>query len=316
MLGMIVRRLVALVPVLLLVSFGVFMLSTLVPGDAAVTLAGGDSATIERIEEVRAQLGLDDPLLTQYVRWLGDAVRLDFGTSLYGGSLSVWDEISARIPVTFGLALLALLIGVVVGVPVGIAAAMRPGGILDRLCLVTTSIGIAVPNFFVAMLLITVFAVNLGWLPALGFTRFTDDPLEWLRTMILPATSLALFPAAALARQVRAALIDVLQSNYVRTAWASGGSPVRVVGKHALKNAGIPAVTVLGLQLTALIGGAVIIEQLFSIPGLGSYMLRALSQSDLPVIQGVTITFVVMHVLLNLLVDISYGFLNPKVRVS
>jgi peptide/nickel transport system permease protein len=313
---MIVRRVLLLVPVLLLVSFGVFMLSALVPGDAAVTLAGGDSATLERIEEVRTQLGLDDPLLVQYWHWLTDAVRLDFGTSLYGGSLTVWDEISARVPVTFGLALLALLIGVLIGVPVGIAAAMRPGGLLDRTCLVGTSVGIAIPNFFLAMVLITVFAVQFELLPALGFTRFTDDPVEWFRTMLLPAVSLALFPAASLARQVRAALIDVLQSNYVRTAWATGGGPVRVVGKHALKNAAIPAVTVLGLQLTALLGGAVIIEQLFSIPGLGSYMLRALSASDLPVIQGVTITFVVVHVFLNLLVDISYGFLNPKVRVS
>jgi peptide/nickel transport system permease protein len=314
--GMIVRRLLGLIPVLLVVSFGVFMLTALVPGDAAVTLAGGENATLERIEEVRAQLGLDDPLVVQYLRWLGDAVRLDFGTSLYGGSLTVWDEISSRLPITFGLAFLALLIGVLIGLPVGIVSAMRPGGVTDRLCLTTTSLGIAVPNFFLAMVLITIFAVRLQWLPAIGFTRFSESPTEWLRSMILPAFSLALFPAASLARQVRAALIDVLQSNYVRTAWASGAGPARVVGKHALKNAAIPAVTVLGLQLSALIGGAVIIEQLFSIPGLGSYMLRALPQSDLPVIQGVTVTFVVIHVALNLLVDISYGFLNPKVRVS
>jgi len=316
MLGMIVRRLLSLIPVLLLVSFGVFMLSTLVPGDAAVTLAGGDNATLERIEEVRTQLGLDDPLLVQYWNWLTDAVRLDFGTSLYGGSLTVWDEISSRLPVTFGLAVLALGIAVVLGVPMGILAAMRPARLFDTLALIGTSITIAVPNFFLAMLLIVVFAVELGWLPALGFTRFTESPTEWLKTMILPAVALALYPAASLTRQVRGALIDVLQSNYVRTAWAAGASPLRVVGKHALKNAAIPAVTVLGLQLTALLGGAVIIEQLFSIPGLGSYLLRALSSSDLPVIQGVTITFVVVAVVLNLIVDISYGFLNPKVRIS
>lgn len=316
MVGMIVRRLFSLVPVLLIVSFGVFMLSALVPGDPAITIAGGESATIERIDEVRDQLGLDDPLLVQYGRWLGDAAQLDFGESLFTSRSTVWDEVRNRLPVTFSVAGMALLFGILIGVPVGIAAGTKPGGLMDRTSVTGTSLGLAFPNFFLAMLLITLFAVQRQWFPALGFTRFGEDPVLWLKSVTLPALSLGLVSAASIARQLRAALIDVLGSNYVRTAWASGASTFRVLGKHALKNAAIPAVTVIGLQLSALLGGAVIIEQIFSIPGLGTYLLQALTRVDLPVIQGVTVTFVVIHVLLNLAIDISYGFLNPKVRVT
>jgi peptide/nickel transport system permease protein len=167
-----------------------------------------------------------------------------------------------------------------------------------------------------AFLLITVFAINLGWFPALGYTKFTDDPLEWLEKITLPAIALGLFAAASVARQTRAAIVDVLQSNYVRTSFAMGMGRRTTVVKYAFKNAAIPTVTVLGLQLATLIGGVVIIEQIFSIPGMGQYMLRALTLPDVPVIQGVTITFVVIYVLLNLLVDITYGYLNPRVRAA
>lgn len=313
---MIIRRLFAMIPVLLIVSFGVFMLTALVPGDAAVTIAGGESATIEEIERIRDELGLDDPLLVQYGRWLADAVRLDFGTSLFSGQVTVWEEIQSRVPVTFGIALMALFFGLLVGIPVGIAAGMKPGRTVDRVSIAGTSLGLAIPNFFLAMLLIVFFAIQRSWFPALGYSRFSDGVVDWLKTVTLPALSLGLLSGASVARQLRAALIDTLNSNYVRTAWASGHGTLRVVGKYALKNASIPAVTVIGLQLTFLLGGSVIIEQIFSIPGLGAFMLRALTRSDIPVIQGVTVTFVITYVVLNLLVDISYGYLNPKVRVT
>lgn len=316
MAGMIVRRLLATIPILLLVSFGVFMLSSLLPGDPAVTLAGGANATEERIEEVRIELGLDKALVPRYVDWLGDAARLDFGTSIYSDRSTVTEEVRSRIPVTFGLSFLALGIGLVIGIPAGILSGMKPGGVVDRTSVTGTSLGIAIPNFFLAMVLVTVFAVQLDWLPALGFTRFTESPTEWLRSLALPAIALGLFAGASVARQLRAALIDVMSSNYVRTAWAMGGSARTVVGKHALKNAAFPAVTVIGLQLGALLGGSVIIESIFSIPGLGSYLLRALVQQDVPVIQGVVVVFVLIQVGLTLLIDITYGLLNPKVRVS
>jgi len=312
---LILRRLLAVIPMLILVSFGVFMLITLVPGDAAVTIAGGDNATPERIAEVREQLGLNDPLLVQYGSWLGDAARLDFGDSLLDNR-PVVDEIKSRFPVTFSIAIAALVVGLAIGVPAGIIAGMRPGSFRDRVSVVGASTGLAVPSFWLAMILITIFAVNLRWLPAVGFTRFTDSPTEWLKSVILPAFSLGVLAAAVIARQLRASLIDVMGSSYVRTAWAKGGSATRVVGKHASKNAAIPTVTVVGILLGTLIGGGVIIEQIFSIPGLGSYLIRSVIAFDVPVVQAVTLVFAVVQITMMLLVDISYGFLNPKVRVS
>jgi peptide/nickel transport system permease protein len=316
--GMIVRRLLGLIPVLLIVSFGVFMLSALVPGDAAVFLAGGENATPEGIERVRDQLGLDDPLIVQYGSWLKDAARLDFGTSLFNSATgdTVFEEIMYRLPVTASVMAGGLLLAITIGVPLGIFAGMRPGTIVDRVCSTTTVAGIAVPNFFLALLLASLFAIQMKIFPAIGFTRLSEDPVGWLKSLALPSMAIGIAAAASMARQTRAAIIDVLGSNYVRTAWAKGGAPLRVIGKHALKNAAIPAVTVLGLQVGALLGGTVLVEQIFGIPGIGTYMLRALTQSDLPVIQGVAMMYVLSHVIVNLLVDISYGYLNPKVRVS
>jgi len=317
MLALIGRRLLSLIPILLLVSTAVFLLTELVPGDAATTLAGGADATPERIAEVRTQLGLDRPLLERYGDWLGDAVRLDFGTSLLNPTgPTISEELGTRIPVTFSIAMAGLVVSVLVGVPLGILSAIRPGGLIDRASVTATSLGLAIPSFVVGLFLITTFAIDRDWFPALGYTPFGEDPLEWLRSITLPAISIGLFAAASVARQVRAATIDALQSNYVRTALSVGTGTGKTVVKYALKNAAIPAVTVLGLQLSALLGGVVIIERIFSIPGIGTYMFRALSAPDVPVIQAVTLTFVVTHVLINLAVDISYGFLNPRVRVS
>lgn len=318
MLGLIARRVLTLIPILLIVSFGVFMLSALLPGNPAVTLAGGEAATPERVEEITQQLRLDDPLVERYGRWLGDAVRLDFGSSLFvGDRITVWQEIKTRLPVTASLAFAALTVGLLIGVPIGIVSGMKPGRTIDRIGVSGTSIGLAIPNFFVAMLLIVVLARGRDpFFPTSGFNRLSEGIGPWLKTVTLPALSLGLVSASSVARQLRAALIDVMGSNYVRTAWATGQSPLRVVGKYALKNAGIPAVTVVALQLTFLLGGTVIIEQLFGIPGLGSYLIRALTNQDVPVIQGVVLFFVISNVTINLLLDITYGFLNPKVRVT
>lgn len=320
MLGMIARRLLSLIPVLLVVTFVVFLLTELVPGDAAQSLAGGANATPEKIAEVREDLGLDRPVLERYVNWLGDAAQLDFGTSYQSynnvAAPDVAEELEERIPVSVGLALAGLFVAIVLGIPLGILAGMRPGGLVDRASVTGTSFGLAIPNFVLGFVLIQVFALSLGWFPAQGYTKFSEDPSAWLESIILPAFALGVIAAASVARQTRAALIDVLQSNYVRTAFAVGTGTRRTVVKYAFKNASIPTVTVIGLQLAALIGGVVIIEQIFVIPGLGTYMLRALSLPDVPVIQAVTITFVLIYVTLNLIVDISYGYLNPRVRTS
>ncbi len=290
------------------------MLGSLVPGDPAATLAGGLSASQEQIDEVRRQLNLDDPPLVQYGRWLSKAVRLDLGTSL-STKQSVSGQIAERLPRTAAIAFAAILVTMIIGIPIGIIAGMRPGSRRDRAVVFGASTFQSVPNYLVAALLVTWLAVKFRIFRAVGFIHFSESPIGWIKSLVLPALALGLAPAAIMARQLRAGLIDVLNSAYVRTAWAKGAGPARVVGKHALKNASIPALTVLGNQLNALIGGTVIAEFIFAIPGIGSYLFQAVTSKDLPAIQGVALTFVTMQVLLNLVIDITYGYLNPKVRI-
>lgn len=316
MLQLIGRRLLLLVPTLLLVTFGVFSLITLVPGDPAVTLAGGQNATPERIAEVREDLGLDEPFLTQYVDWLGDAVRLDFGESLTSGN-SVTGDIQNRLPVTLSIVGGALFVGILLGIPTGLVAGARQGGAVDRFLLAATSLGLSIPNFVLALLLVTFLAVQNNWFDAIGFVRPTSgDPLGWLKSLTLPAIALGVGVAARLARQIRAGVLDVLDQPYVRTAWAKGCTPTMVIGKHVFKNAAMSTVTVAGLILGAMIGGTVIIEAIFAAPGIGEYLVRAIIANDLPVIQGVAVMFVLSFALINLVVDLIYGWLNPKVRVA
>jgi len=315
MLTMLGRRLVLMVPLLLVVSFAVFCLQILIPGDAGIALAGGDNATPERIATVRDQLGLDDPFVVQYGRWLGGAVQGDLGTSLETGE-SVTALVKRRLPVTLAVAGSALLFAVIVSSIAGIVSGLRPGGWVDRIALLGSSLGIAIPGFWLAMIFISAFAVERRWFPALGYSSFSDGPVEWARHLVLPAVALGSLAAASQTRQIRGALLDVLDTNYVRTGWAKGGSPRWVVGKHALKNAAIPAVTVLGLQTSSLLGGTVIVEQIFAIPGMGTALIRAIQSQDLPVVQGFVVFFVVINTTINLLVDLTYGYLDPRVQVS
>jgi peptide/nickel transport system permease protein len=315
MLQLVLRRLVLLIPTLILVTFGTFSLLALVPGDVASYLAGGESATPARIAEVKEQLGLDDPYLVQYGRWLGDAVRLDFGESLIGGQ-DVTEQIKQRLPVTAAISIGAMLVGLLIAVPVGLWSGARQGGRVDRTLLFLTSGGMAIPNFVVALLLVNYFAVKFGWFDAVGFTRFSDNPAEWLRSLTLPAVSLGLATGARLARQLRSGVVDTLNEPYIRTAWAKGSSPVRVIGKHVLKNAAMPSVTIAGLVMGSMIGGTVIIENIFSAPGVGNYLVTAIVARDMPVIQGAMVLFVLTFVLVNLIVDIIYGWLNPKIEVA
>jgi peptide/nickel transport system permease protein len=304
-----------LIPTLIVVSFVVFLLIKLLPADPAVVAAGGDSATPEAIAEARADLRLDDPLVTQYLRWLGDAVQGDLGDS-YNRHTPVADDIADRLPVTFGLVLAATVFALLVAIPLGILGGLRPNGASDHGGRVLASLAVALPNFLVGLILIVVFAVKLGWLPPNGYVKFTESPTEWLRYITLPAIALGLGIAAAIMRQLRAALVDELDANHIRTGWAIGGAPSRVVGRHGLKNASAPAITILGLQFAGLVGGAVLVEQIFSIPGIGRYMLDAIFAADVPAIQGCVLVLAIMQILLSLGVDIAYALLNPKVRVS
>ncbi|HKS47017.1 MAG TPA: ABC transporter permease [Amycolatopsis sp.] len=315
MLGLIGRRLLIAVPLLVVMSLLVFSLVALVPGDPAVTLAGGADASPQAVAQIRAELHLDEPFLARYWTWLGAALRLDFGKSLYSQH-AVAAELAQRIPVTASLAIAVFVLVVPLALAVGVFGGLRPRGPLDRGLMFLTSFALSMPPFWVALVLIALFAINLRWLPPFGYTSFTEDPLAWLQTIIMPAVALALAALSILARQVRAGLTDTMQSAFIRTAWAKGGTTRQVVVGHALKNSAIPAVTVMGLQVGAILGGTVIVEQIFSIPGIGMYMLEAVSNKDVPVIQAVTLLFVVANVVANLAVDIAYGYLNPKVRAS
>lgn len=315
MLRLVSRRLLAMVPVLALVSFGVFMLLSLIPGDPAVTLAGGPSATPEAIAEVRERLNLDDPILLQFWDWISSVLQLDLGDSLLTGQ-PVATEIWNRLPVTLSLTLAATVVTVLLAVPIGIVAGLFPGGVVDGIVRTLTSAGLAIPNFWLAVLLVSYLSVQLGWFPPTGYVSPSESVTGWMQSLALPAIALGVGAAASVARQLRRALIEVMDSNYIRTAWAKGAGTRRVVVRHALKNAAIPAVTVLGVHIGYLLGGAVIIEQIFAVPGLGNYMIMGIAGQDLPVVQGVLLVFALFQMLMSLFVDISYGYLNPKVRVA
>lgn len=306
------KRVAALIPMLLIVSFVVYSLLLLVPGDPAVTLAG-DNPTLEQIEATRERLGLDDPMVVQYGRWLVDAVQGDLGTSLYS-SRSVTDAVVSRLPVTMSLTAAAVLVALVIAVPAGLLAARRPGGAADRLTTLGSSVGVAVPSFWVALILIIVLGHQTGLLPYVGYVGLSESPVEWLKHIALPAMALGAAAAAETSRQLRGAMVDVLGADYIRTARANGLRGRVVMLKHALKNAASPVLTVLGVQVTFLLGGSVIVEQMFGIPGLGSLAIDAVLARDIPMIQGVVLVAVVVSVLVNLAVDLAYVALNPRMR--
>lgn len=317
MLVLIARRVLFVIPVLIVVSFGVFSLQQLLPGDAATAIAG-PNASPSQIEYVRDAMGLDKPFLSRYETWLSHAVRGDLGTSVLESQqgLTVSEQIEARFPITLTLALGALVIAILVSVPLAILGAMRRNGWADRLGRSTSTLGIAIPTFLLALILVQLFAVDARLLPVSGFVAFSTSPTQWFAHLIMPWISLGLFLAAATTRQLRQALIEVLESQYIRTAWAKGAGPTRVVCKHALKNAAIPATTVLAVGFAYALGGTVIIEQIFSFQGLGSYFLDAVTYRDFPVLLGVTMVFVIAFLIVTLLLDIVYGLLNPRVRVA
>jgi peptide/nickel transport system permease protein len=315
MIRLIGRRLITVIPTLLIVTFAVFLLVKLTPTDPAVTVAGGQTATKADIAKVHKELHLDDPVLSQYFRWLKGAVKGDLGDS-YLRKTPVSDDLKNRVPVTLGLIGAATVFALLIGIPLGILGGLRPNGATDNGSRVYASIAVAVPNFVLATLLVVVFAVKLKWLPPLGYTKFSQSPTEWLRYITLPAVSLGIAISAAVTRQLRGALVDELDTNHIRTMWAIGGAPPRVVGRHGLKNASIPAITIVGLQVAALVGGTVIVEQIFAIPGLGTYLLGSIISADIPAVQGSVLVLVIIAITMSLVVDILYALLNPKIRVA
>ena len=309
----ILRKVGAALIVVFLASVLVFGGVRAIPGDPALAYAAEDRDP-KVLADIREKYGLDDPILVQYVRWIGLAVRGDLGTDTRG--IPVADTIVSRLPLTLELAGLAILIGVAVGIPAGVIAAVRRGKASDYAATTVALFGLSVPHFWLGLLLIIVFAVNLGWLPAGGYVSFRDDPLGNLEHMLMPAFVLGTGLSAVLMRQMRSAMLSSLAADYVRTARAKGLSEWSVVGRHALRNSLITITTVLGLQLGALISGAVVTEQIFGIAGFGRLTVDSVAQRDYALLQGVVLVVAVGYVVVNLLVDLTYSLINPRIRVA
>ena len=305
------QRLLGAVPVLLLATFLVYGMMQLVPGDPAVTLAG-ENASTERVAEIRAQYGLDRPFLAQYAAWLGHAVQGDLSRSLLTG-VPVRRAIGEKLPNTVEIVLGALLVSMALGIPLGIAAATRAGSWGDALVSALSSLGVAVPSFWLAMILVSAFALDWRLLPATGAVPFWVDPADSLRHAVLPALALGASGVAEVARQLRSALVEVLGSQFVRTLHAKGLPRRSILWRHGLKNVSVTLLTVLGLLLNRMLGATVVIEAVFAIPGIGSTVVQAALAKDLPVVQGVVLAMVVLVVGVNLAVDMLYTLLDPRV---
>lgn len=307
-------RLATAVPLAVLVSFLAFGLVHLIPGSAAETILG-EGATPEAVAELNSQLGLDRPLYEQYWNWATDAVRGDLGRSVIT-SRHVSDTLIERYPVTLSVAGGGLLVAVVIGVAGGTLAALRQGRLTDRLISLGTATGLAVPNFWVAVLLAFYVGVQLGWLPAVGYVGPTESVFEWVKHLIMPSIALGLGSAAVVARQMRGGLLDVLDRPYIRAARAKGLRYRRVVIVHAMKNAFIPVVTVIGFQASVMLGGAVLVELIFGMPGIGVQVVGAVLSQDLPVVQGVVMVTSLTVILMNVMIDMSYAYFDPRVRLA
>jgi peptide/nickel transport system permease protein len=312
MLAYILRRLVQTIPVMLVVAVFIFLMLRLTPSDPAAIIAG-DNATAEQVAQIRSQLGLDQPMLQQFVIWIGKVLRGDFGQSFFFKK-TVAELIGERIEPTLSLALFTIVIAVLVAVPLGVLAAQRQGSWVDRVVMGLSVLGFSVPTFVVGYILIYVFAVWLNWLPVQGYQHISEGILGWAQRLILPALTLAVIYIALIARMTRASVLEVLSEDYIRTARAKGQIERKVLFRHALRNAAVPIVTVIGLGIALLIGGVVVTESLYTIPGLGRLTVDAVLARDYPTIQAVILLFSFAYVMINLAVDLTYTLLDPRIR--
>jgi peptide/nickel transport system permease protein len=312
MTGFLLKRIAATIPVLLIVAVLVFLMLRLTPGDPAAIIAG-DNATPEQIAGIRRQLGLEDPLIIQFGRWAFAVLQGDLGVSIFSNT-PVLQLIGERLEPTLSLALTTLIFAVVIAVTFGVLAAWKAGSLLDRALMAFSVLGFSVPVFVVGYLLIYLFAMQLRWLPVQGYSPIAEGILPWLRNLVLPTIALGMAYVALIARITRTSMLEVLAEDYIRTARAKGVATRPMLVKHALKNAGVPIVTVIGIGVALLIGGVVITETVFNIPGIGRLVVDAISKRDYPIIQGVILVFSGVYVLINLLVDLTYTLIDPRIR--
>ena len=312
MLGFVTRRLVYLVPVLVAVSLLTFLIASLLPGDLAYVVLG-DQATPEKVEALRRDMGLDQPIWWRYLGWLGQVLQGEFGRSFRTGQ-TVLQAVAERLPVSFELMLLAQLGALAIGIPLAIACAVRAGSAFDRFMTGSAFGMLSVPAFLSAILLIYLFAVELRWLPATGYVPFEEDPIGNLRCFLLPALTLALGEWPVLMRVLRSDMIATLQEDYIMMARAKGLKPSRILLVHALKPSSLTLVTVTGINIGRLIGGTVIVESIFALPGIGRLLLGAIFTRDLIILQGVVLFVAIGYVLVNFIVDMLYAVLDPRIR--
>ena len=314
MLFSILKKILTAIPVLLVVSIVLFLLLNVMPGDAADSMSTMD-ATAEEVEALRESLGLNDPMYIQYLRWLRNVLKGDFGISFLNGA-SVTEKIVTRLPVTLELTLLAMLIAVAIALPMGVLSATHRNSAIDAIASFISMIGVAVPHFWLAMMLIIIFSVNLHWLPASGFTPISQGLGKNLIKMIMPAFSVGLGFAATVMRQTRSNMIDVLGTDYISTAKAKGMSKSVVVWKHGVRNALIPVITVIGMQTGRLFGGAIVVETLFGLPGIGTAIVQSIFSRDYQMTMGCVMMVAVIIILINTIVDILYVIIDPRVRTT
>ncbi|MGI9525186.1 MAG: ABC transporter permease [Hyphomicrobiaceae bacterium] len=312
MAGYILRRVLATIPVMVIVALFVFLMLRLTPADPAAIIAG-DFANDQQIADIRQRLGLDKPIYTQFFVWFSNILVGDFGESFFYKK-DVSDLILERLEPTVSLSVLTILLAVLIAVPLGVVAAYRQGSILDRVIMGFSVLGFSIPVFVIGYILIYIFAIYLQWLPVQGYQRISDGVLGWLERLILPAITLSVVFVALIARMTRTSMLEVLSEDYIRTARAKGQTERKVLFRHALGNAAVPILTVIGLTIAILIGGVVVTESVFTIPGLGLLTVDAVLARDYPTIQAVILLFSLTYVLINLAVDLIYTVVDPRIR--
>jgi peptide/nickel transport system permease protein len=313
--GYILRRLAQVLPVLLLASVGIWAMVYAIPG-GPVGMILGENATPEQIAALRAELGLDRPVIVQYWAWLTNALAGDLGVSLHSRQ-PVVSLIGERLPATIQLGLAATLVGLLIGIPVAVASALTPGSWLDRALSFWSALALGVPTFWLGILLILLFAVHLRWLPsASGYVPIWDSPIDMLRNILLPALTLGIYVSGIFARFLRASLVAELRADYVRTARSKGLPERDVVGRHVMRNAMLPFVTIVGLMMANFIGGTVVTEAVFTYPGLGRLLITAISTRDYPLIQGCILVILVIYILINVMVDVLYAYIDPRIEYA
>ncbi len=312
------KRIALIVPTVLLVTIIVFAVMRLIPGDPAlVILSDGDASfTQEELDALRKELGTDRPIPVQYVEWIGGLAQGDLGDSIWRKGRPVWDLLGPRVPRTLQLALMAIIIAVGIAVPLGVLSAIKPDSALDFISRVITLVGISLPTFFAGVLVVLLLSRAFGWLPPLGYVELWEDPWTNIRQMFLPALVLGFYDMAFIARVTRSSMMEIIREDYMRTARAKGLAEQVVLVRHGLKNAVLPILTISGWQFGRLFGGTVIIESIFRIPGIGTLLIETVFQRDFPTIQAIIVVIALSIVVINLLVDLLYGWLDPRIRYA